>query len=206
MFRRLVGFTAAFWLILSGAGMTAALAYTYAVDPTSTFLRADAWAPSEARYDEPGAPLILDLSALGISPGQTLLLTQHGERTYRYSSGNVTTMNGVFSTTDQLLDNHQQYRVTGALDAGADFATSPTFDGDASDIPEDFRIDPNTLVQVPTGAAYLFIGTVDSLYLDNRDPDNDFAVSVSTVPAPSALFLIATGLISLAGTARRFRL
>jgi len=182
--------------LVLGCHFTEAFATTVIpVDPRSTFLRGDAWGSGDGRYDLPEPPLILDLSSLEFSPGDNIVLTQHGDRTSRYGAGDVTNLNGVFSTSDVLLDHHQRYRVPGALEAGVDFVTGAILDGNPSDIAEDFRIDPSVTMSIPNGAEYLFVGTVDSFYWDNRDPDNDFAVSI--VPEPPTIVLLLSVLLGM---------
>ncbi|NIT61742.1 MAG: T9SS type A sorting domain-containing protein [Aliifodinibius sp.] len=93
-------------------------------------------------------------------------------------------MIGVFSSNDSLLDPSQPHRVPGAIDAGEDFTTSPTWNGGLpTDIPEDFFID-SILIQVPDSASFIFVSAHDSWYNDNTDPDNDFAVDMQITSTP----------------------
>jgi hypothetical protein len=116
-------------------------------------------------------------------------------------------MSGQSGSSSTLLAATNQNRVSGAIDAGTDFVTSPTHFGRlATDIPQDFFISgAGTTLVIPTGAAYLFVAAHDSLYGDNTDPDVDYAVrleAVAAVPEPSSLLLLGMGVV---GTALRRR-
>jgi hypothetical protein len=127
----------------------------------------------------------LNISSLGISWGDYLIFQQLGDYDNGPGGDQYTGMIGVFSVNDSLLDPSQQHRVPGAIDAGDDFVSSPTWSGNlTTDIPEDFRID-STIIQVPDSALYIFVSTHDSKYGDNSDPDNDFAVNIQITTAPT---------------------
>jgi hypothetical protein len=129
------------------------------------------------------APAI-DLVALGIAAGDFIKLEQFGgiQIGTLFVDGDPS-MVGVFSSTNALGPETDLNRVTGAIDAGVDVITGPTyFLGDPTDIAEDFRINPSVIVQVPVGANYLFIAALDASYSDNTDPNGDFAVRISKVP------------------------
>lgn len=67
-------------------------------------------------------------------------------------------INGVFSNSTMLLSPPNQFRVTGAIDAGADIFTPNThFGGQPTDIPQDFLVahTVGTVVQIPAGATQL---------------------------------------------------
>lgn len=150
----------------------------FSVDPRSAFLRSEG--------DNAQMPLIIDLNSLGALPGDSLLLTRLGDFTAYSGSPPITSMPGVFSTSNDILDTSQLNRVTGALDAGNDYISGTTYFGSPTDIAEDFMIDPNVIITIPINALYLFVSAADSLYLDNRDLDNDFAVSVIVNKKPIA--------------------
>jgi hypothetical protein len=92
-----------------------------------------------------------------------------------------------------------------------DIVSSPTFWGGniATDIPQDFAIlGTGTTVNIPAGAAYLFVVAHDSYYEDNSDPNHDFAVSIRlTTPVPEpetyAMMLAGLGLLGFAGRRRK---
>jgi hypothetical protein len=129
------------------------------------------------------APAI-DLGALGIVPGNYLKLEQLGAFKMGTSyNDDATTMGGVFSSTNALGPVIDLNRVTGAIDVGVDVFTDVTyFEDEATDIVQDFRIDPSVIVQVPAGANYLFIAALDASYSDNTDPNADFGVRITKVP------------------------
>jgi hypothetical protein len=149
---------------------------TVAVDPRRTYLRLS----SDTSVDS----VRIDLVALGIVPGNFIRL----ERLGAWDCGGpctdtVTTMSGVFSASDTLLPANQPHRVPGAIEAGANILTGPTFFGSIpNDIPEDFAI-TDTTIQVPIGATHLFVAATDSLYSDNSDPNADFRIRISVVDA-----------------------
>ncbi|MCO6433356.1 hypothetical protein, partial [Nitrosomonas nitrosa] len=76
----------------------------------------------------------------------------------------------------------------------------PTFFGNLpNDIAEDFLI-TNTLIQIPAGAAYLFVAASDSYYSDNSDLDGDYGMRITQVipvPLPDTIWLISLGLLVL---------
>ncbi|MBN2367232.1 MAG: T9SS type A sorting domain-containing protein [Calditrichaeota bacterium] len=153
---------------------------TISINPKQTYLRIN---------NDPGTldaiPLALD--SLGISWGDSLMLQQMGDYDNGPGGDVYTAMIGVFSTNDSLLDPSQPHRVPGAIEAGEDYVSSPTWSGNlATDIPEDFRID-TTYISVPDSAEYIFVCAHDSKYGDNSDPDNDFGVRIVIIP-PSTGF------------------
>jgi hypothetical protein len=149
---------------------------TISIDPTSAYLRTN---------DDPCLDAIpIELSTLGISVGDYLRLAQLGDFNNGPGGDIYKRMIGVFSSNDSLLDSSLLHRVPGAIDAGEDFVTSPTYVGNLpTDIPEDFWID-TVIVQVPDSALFLFVSTHDSWYWDNSDPDSDFAISIKITSAP----------------------
>ena len=157
---------------------------TQSINPRSTYIRA-----SQLDVGALNA-IAIDLMNLGILPGSTIRLQQLGKFRALGDPGPElsTAMGGVFSSSNTLLPRNFLNRVPGAIDAGTDFVTGltnlssityPRF----TDIPEDFLI-TDIQVQVPVGAAFLFVGALDSQFLDNTDLDNDFAVQISTVTSP----------------------
>jgi hypothetical protein len=124
-------------------------------------------------------PTTINLIDEGFAPGDTVTIAFSG--TWRYICSNVATeltaeneagthLIAVFSSSDTLLAPNASHRVPDAIDAGADYATldaTPT--GEATDIPEDFRIVPNTgfEITIPSGASYLFLSMSDTHFVDN---------------------------------------
>jgi hypothetical protein len=165
------------------------------VPSTSGFLLASS-------TDTPGAPVIFDLVALGISPGDVLLIDQLGDFSFGTAFPDTgTAMHGVFSSSSTILSQDNLNRVPGAIDAGTDSVTGATFFGALpTDIPEDFRINPEVEIVVPTGASFLFVGVADSFFGDNSDPNQNFAVTVTakSVPEPSILLLLLSGAAAVA--------
>lgn len=159
-------------VLLEAGAAGAVLPSAFSLDPRRTYLLTNSDAPLDA--------LTIDLGALGIESGMTIRL----ERLGGFDCGppcvdDRVGMVGVFSAGTVLLATNQRHRVPGAIDAGVDFVTSQTyFGGVQTDIPEDFAI-ADTTVRVPDGATHLFVGAHDSLYVDNTDPNGDFAVRVS---------------------------
>jgi hypothetical protein len=146
----------------------------YSVDAKGTFLCADT-------CDTVTDPRIIDLSSLQVHPGDWLNLERRGA--WAAGSGwadNQSCLVGVFSSSTALGIQASHFRVSGAIDAGEDLYTGPTFNGYLpTDIPEDFLIQWPLSVQVPAGARYLFVGTLDSHYGDNSDPNGDLAIVVT---------------------------
>jgi hypothetical protein len=184
------------WLVIGDAH-----AATVPVAPNAAFLRASA-------QDTPAAPAIFDLATLGFSAGEVLLIDQLGDWAFRAGLPETNTvMLGVFSSSSTILSQNNLNRVPGAIDAGLDVFSEPTFNGALpTDIAEDFRVDPQLEIAVPAGAQFLFVGVRDSFYGDNLDIDRDLAVSVSSrsVPEPSLVLLLLSGAAAL-GLVRRKR-
>lgn len=149
---------------------------TISIDPTAAYLRTN---------DDPCLDAIpIELSMLSISGGDYLRLAQLGDFNNGPGGDIYKRMIGVFSSNDSLLDSSLLHRIPGAIDAGEDFVTSPTYVGNLpTDIPEDFWID-TVIVQVPDSALFLFVSTHDSWYWDNSDPDSDFAVNIKITSPP----------------------
>lgn len=152
------------------------LRLTVPLDGRATYLRTD-------DGDSTGDPAIIDLTAAGLTPGVLLRLSYSGWFYFGGAcTGTPTPLNdvgifAVFSTSSALLPPSELHRVPGAIDAGPDYFTGPTFFSHLpQDIPEDFRVLPSSPdeqnpdgfeIETPAGARYLFIGIGDSWYQDN---------------------------------------
>lgn len=174
----------ALFAALGLATATTAQTWTFPLNPRAAYLRTN--------NDAPTAPLVLDLAALGLLPGQWLRVETTGD--FRYVNGGTDTFRslcGVFSSSATLLATNVQQRVPGALAAGPAFPSGGTYSGQLPmDIPQDFFISRNLwdngiAVEIPSGALHLFLGVHDSLYNDNADPDGDYGVVVTELPTPA---------------------
>jgi hypothetical protein len=157
---------------------------TIPMDPRATYLRTN--------NDTPAPPLVVDLASLPAGAGTWLRVGTSGA--YAYISGGQDTyysLNGVFSAGSQVLATSTAHRVPGAIAAGPAYPSGPTYYSSLpTDIPEDFIACRNTwsesmLVEVPAGASHLILGTHDSWFQDNRDPNGDFRVVITVVPTPT---------------------
>jgi hypothetical protein len=140
------------------------------VDPKATYLH--------ATCDSPALPTIVDLAAFGLAPGDGLKLS-YGVAPPGFSfygcggpfvGAEDTSILGVFSSSSTLLPPSAHPRVPGALEAGTDVSTGPTFFcNELNDIPQDFRIFPPSgfTIQIPAGATHLFLGVDDNYWADN---------------------------------------
>jgi len=173
----------AFLSLVLSAAPPAAAQVVVPLHPRGTFLRAN--------QDSVVAPSIQTLGSLGIAPGDLIRIRVLGHYQYTTNPINISRSSvAVFSASATLLASSLQQRVPDAIDAGIDFVSAPTFRGGLpTDIPQDFRLGdtPGEMdhadVVVPPGATHLFIGTHDSLYEDNSDPDSDFAAEVTVLCA-----------------------
>ncbi len=126
------------------------------------------------------------LSALGAVPGQSLRMRGFGDMDNGPAGDTILSLIGVYSSSSVILPPSNQFRIPGALEAGPEFVSAPTFTGALpTDIPEDFRVTSATqaeaIVEIPSGAAYLFIGNHDSQWFDNTDPDGDLGFELTVV-------------------------
>ncbi len=178
------------------------------LDPRGAYLRVNGEAT-------PGA-VPIDLLAVGINPGDLITITRLGD----FQRGNNAPFNedvfldvtAVFSSSNTLGPPGALNRVAGAVGAGLDFVTVPTFVGGLpTDVPEDFEVSnfdgtiTSVTLQVPPGARFLFVATADSFFSDNSDPDGDFGVQIAVVPEPSSLVLAGVGTVGFLGAVWRRR-
>ncbi len=187
-------------LIVSVAGVAWGGTIAFPLDPTSSFLLADP-------LDNPAAPLFISLSALRLSAGQQVTLQYSGGmsfwsgRSEDFPSQYHNYVLGVFASGNSIGTFDSRYRVTAVGSGppeGATHSIDPAtwFASLTTDIPQDFRIPdaPGGLtVTIPAGAEYLVIGTRDSYYGDNNDPNGDLRLILTAIPEPATYALILIG-------------
>jgi hypothetical protein len=171
------GLTLAALLTLGSPALTAQVEYP---------LEARAAHIHVASSDLATVPTVITLSDLGVGPGDCLRIRTLGDFDYGPGGDEGDSSIGLFSSDATLLDEALLHRVPGALDAGEDWMTSPTYYGsEITDIPEDFRISgveqDEVIVTIPAGATVLFVSVHDTLFVDNSDPDGDYRVELTKV-------------------------
>ena len=148
--------------------------------------------------------LAIPLSERAYAPGTWITITALGD----FKVGNAfndeyVSMAGLFSSSNTLLGPTAANRVPGAIDAGEDYLTAPTWNGtQATDIAADFAIglsdaQRSVTLPIPDGASWLIVGIVDSYFSDNSDTDGDLAVAINEVPEPSSAALLALASLAL---------
>lgn len=157
----------------------------YGMNVKGSYLRANA-------ADAPSAPLIIKLADLGIGPGNKVKLTRVGAYSdiTQLQDGDQTRLTAVFSSSSTILAKDTRYRVPGAIDAGTDVSTAPYWNcliwpicrQVPTDISQDFRVDPNVTVTVPSGAQYLVVAPLPSSYAWADNLGFGFGVTIETVP------------------------
>jgi len=161
--------------------------FFYGVNAKSSYLRAPA-------NSNPGplAPLVIPLADIGAVPGDIVRIETVG--TYSASlllrDGSDIKTGGVFSSTDEVLDSSQLFRIPGARDVAVDLNTWPSivcvfgvckdFGGD--DIAQDFPIDPSRTLHVPSGSNYLIVAPVDSVRIYADNTGMGFGVNITVNP------------------------
>jgi len=155
--------------------------------PAQTFFHLD----SKATYLHVNADAAhnatpIALAPLGAVPGQCIRIRQFGKYDNGPGGETFTSTIGVFSADPTLLGGSLLHRVPGAIDAGLDFTSPVTFFGSQpTDIAEDFRVSyvdfTEVTVEVPAGAAWLFLSSGDQLFSDNSDPNGDWGVDITLV-------------------------
>jgi hypothetical protein len=142
--------------------------------------------------DEPLQPLVISLIDVGAVPGDTLHLDRVG--TYAdvtlLKDGNETALSGIFSATTEIRSPGQRTRVPGAIDAGPDVRTGYLkcllifCSFSSTDVPQDFRIDPGSGVDVvvPAGANYLIVAPLSPSYEWKDNSGFGFGVDVTVNP------------------------
>lgn len=155
------------------------------------------------------APLILNLTSLGVNPGDTLQLTSVGSICYGAFGTNcgAASLEALFSSTNNLLDSSNLNRVTGALgppSVASGTLVTPTTSvwangaSVSNDISQDFAANGVSVI-VPNGALFLFIGVSDSYWVDNSGNSSINLVDTAPVatPEPGTYVLALAGLAGL---------
>jgi len=149
------------------------LAGFFSVNPAATFLHTCGDFAADVE------PIVL--ADHGLSPGESIRIEVVG--LFCFGGGGEDTedsLEAVFSSSNTLLGAGELNRVPDAIDAGADYESSPTYacEGEPTDIPEDFACDPEVSLTIPAGATHLFLSTRDVYFGDNSDVDGDFGINV----------------------------
>ena len=159
-------------------GCDAPDAATVGIEPTATYLLT-------REEDEARPAQAVPLADLGVGPGSRVRVERLGEFQFRARLNPDSVSYGavaVFSSSRTLRDRAERVRVPGALDAGDDYVTAPTLgEGASTDIPEDFRVVGVDTLEVPAGAAFLFVSPDDREFQDNLDEDDDFRLCFTPV-------------------------
>jgi hypothetical protein len=171
--------------------------FIFGINPKATYLRTNQ--DSGSLDTTP-----IRLSSLGIRPGDFVFLQRLG---FWHNGNNppgdsFSAMTGVFSATDILLPSTEANRVRDAMHVGEwPFVTLPTHRGGLpTDIQEDFAINPyvghdRIALQVPVGAAFLFVAAPDTLYGDNKDPNGDYALRITSFYVTTSTFIPANHVV-----------
>ena len=133
------------------------------------------------RADTASAAYAIDLAALGLVPGYTILLEPVGDWDAGPGGDVQTTMLGIFSANATVLPGSLLHRIPGAIDAGPDNFSGGTWpNNEPTEVAEDFTIQPPGLsIVIPPGATTLFVTPADIYYTDNEDPDGDLGVRIT---------------------------
>lgn len=193
-------------LVVLGTVGIAAPMYTMYVDPFASYFRA-------APNDGPGGvgseywPWFIDLGALGLLPGQELVISAFGDLCYfsPCQSELPAEYGLVFTSSNAVGVSSLQNRLAvangGIVPTGAVGAVSPlTYSsGLSTDIAGDFYLmaGQSVTVIIPNGGAYLAIGLWDSYFIDNSDPTPNLAISLNSIPEPSTYLMAFAGLAGL---------
>jgi len=155
-------------------------------------------------------PTIVNLTALGVNPGDTLVMTTGGTECYIGTTcQSAPNLGAVFSTSSMLMPWFDANRVVGAVQAVGPGVPTTMYFGSTNTQSYDFKIPGagGMSVIVPTNAQYLFLGVVDSFYADNSgDPTVTLAnAGVAVVPEPATYGFALAGLAMLAAITSRTR-
>jgi hypothetical protein len=169
---------AALPLLLAGAAT--AQVVTIPLDSRQAFLHVDS---VDTAQPAPALPL----ANYGLAPGQTVRMAAVGDFDNGPGGDQFYAQLAVFSSSPVLLAPSERYRVPGALGVGRNAVTGPTQpSGEPTDIPEDFYVILGDTVVIPAGATHLFVAPAETYYIDNSDPDGDFAVEIRVLQVASA--------------------
>lgn len=157
-------------------------------------------------------PAVVDLAAVGLTPGDLITLTPAGELCVSpFIPCHAASIGGIFSSSSVINAPGFQQRVPGALDAGLPNIISValnTFFGDLdTTVAQDFYVFAGTQVVIPVGAAFLDFGTLDSFYADNsgwQTVSIDLTRATAT-PEPGSVWLVAWGMCGLGFICRAYR-
>ena len=195
----------------------------FAVSPQGTFLEQSANDVC-SEYNIPGcnmSPTFINLTALGVNPGDPLTITDVGVICVNGGVGctqfpaSSSYLGAMFASTNTISGPGNLNRVTGTIAPGAGatlIGINPNLNTLSGNIPtniaNDFYI--STTVIVPAGATYLVVGTLDSAYADNSAPTNLWGVNLFdpnvNAPEPSTYALMFGGIGALLLMRRRSRL
>jgi hypothetical protein len=147
------------------------------------------------------APLIINLSSIGLTAGNIISSTAVGDYAYSCYPNTLgcatipALLCGLFSSSDVILPpgtpaDPTINRVPGAITPNfstvAQCITPPSLFGNVpTDISQDFVLN-SALVTIPTGAQYLIVAVPDSYYADNADPDGSLAVQIALSAPPTS--------------------
>lgn len=160
---------------------------------------------SQASYllasgETPANALAVDLNANGFFAGQTVIISRAGAFNHGGTSPYRYGMSALFSSSNVILPSTLLNRVPGAIDAGPDWTSPNTFNGNMpTDIAEDFQVDNlagtanGITLTIPTGALYLIAAAQDN-YFSNNNNAPEFYVSIRPVPEPLSIAALGLGL------------
>ncbi len=160
-------------------GLSHTLAYASVDVPVNifgTFLRVDP-------VDTAAPPARIRLADYGIAPGAILHMQALGDFDNGPGGDEFVTQLAVFTSDSILLAPSLQVRLPGALDCGRRGGSGPTCpSGLPTDIVEDFYVDGDSSVAiVPPGATFLWVIPAECYFVDNSDPDHDYAIRLTVL-------------------------
>jgi hypothetical protein len=144
------------------------------IDPSARYLASD-------DNDSGKTASTLSLSTLGAQPGECVSLMRQGDFQVDINSPDLSgDLIAAFRSSSGFLN-------PGSLGNQNSEFTTPTAQGTATDIAEDFWVPARLIyVQVPEGATQLVFAADDVRNSDNTDPDSDFGVLYRKISCPGA--------------------